>query len=194
MNGTFLDLLSVNRGHYSLESGLHGDVWFDLEIAFIHPKALQPFTDRLANLLSQYDLSAVCGAFIGGAFLAYSIAQRLEMDFFYTERDVRIANGLQTVSYRLPAALRSAVANRRIGIIDDVINAGSAVTKTCDELRSLNANPVVLASIMTVGGQSPKRLSDEYPPVVSLEHLESNLWEPRQCPLCKSGVPLVNPY
>ena len=194
MKGTFLDLLSVNKGHYALESGLHGDVWFDLEIAFIHPQSLQPFTDRLADLLSEYDISAVCGAFVGGAFLAYSIAQRLEMDFLYTERDVRSANGLETVSYRLPAALRSAVANRRIGVIDDVINAGSAVTKTCDELRSFGAKPVVLASILTVGGQSPKELSDEYPKVVSLEHLESNLWEPRQCPLCKSGVPLVDPY
>ena len=194
MKDTFLDLLSVNKGHYALESGLHGDVWFDLEIAFIHPHSLQPFIDRLADILSGYNISAVCGALVGGAFLAYSIAQRLEIDFLYTERDICIVNGVQIVSYRLPSALRSKAVNRRIGVIDDAINAGSAVTKTCDELRSSGAKPVVLASILTVGGQPLKVLSDEYPEVVSLEHLESNLWEPRQCPLCKSGVALIDPY
>ena len=78
--------------------------------------------------------------------------------------------------------------------MDDVINAGSAVTKTCKELRSLGANPVVIGSILTVGGKSPKRLSDEFPPVVSLEHLESGLWLPLECPLCNSGIQLIDPY
>ena len=86
------------------------------------------------------------------------------------------------------------MANRKIGVVDDVINAGSAVTKTCKELRSLGANPVVIASILTVGGKPPKRLSDEFPPVVSLEHLESGLWLPLECPLCNSGIQLTDPY
>jgi orotate phosphoribosyltransferase len=194
MNSTFLDFLTVNKGHYALESGLHGDVWFDLEIAYIHPHLLRAFTDRLATLLSDYDLSGICGALVGGAFVGYSVATKLGIDFLYTERYISNANGLETVTYRLPKGLRSAVANRRIGIVDDVINAGSAVTKTCKELRSLGANPVVIGSILTVGGESPKRLSDEFPPVVSLEHLESGLWLPLECPLCNSGTQLIDPY
>ena len=194
MNDTFLDLLTVSKGHYALESGLHGDVWFDLEVAYIHPQLLRPFTDRLATLLSEYDLSAVCGALVGGAFVGYSIATKLGIDFLYTDRYISNANGLETVTYRLPKALRSAVTNRRIGVVDDVINAGSAVTKTYKELRSLGANPVVLGSILTIGGERPKRLSDEFPPVVSLEHLETGLWLPQACPLCNSGIQLVDPY
>jgi orotate phosphoribosyltransferase len=195
MKKTFLDLLSVNRGHFTLESGLHGDVWFDLENGFVRPHLLRQFVDRLARLLSKYDLSAVCGALVGGAFVEYSVALRLGIDFFYAERHVsNPPNGVSTVAYTVPKPLRSAVANRRIGIIDDVINAGSAVTKTCDDLRALGANPVIFASILTVGGPSPKKLSSEYPHVVSLEHLESNLWNPRECPLCSFGVPLVDPY
>jgi orotate phosphoribosyltransferase len=194
MNGSFLDFLTVNKGHYALESGLHGDVWFDLEVAYIHPQLLRSFTDRLATQLSEYDLSAICGALVGGAFVGYSVATKLGIDFFYTDRYISNANGLETVTYRLPKGLRSAVANRKIGVVDDVINAGSAVTKTCKELRSLGANPVVIGSILTVGGKSPTRLSDEFPPVVSLEHLESGLWLPLECPLCNSGIQLTDPY
>lgn len=194
MNGTFLDFLTVNKGHYALESGLHGDVWFDLEVAYIHPQLLRPFTDRLATLLSEYDLSAICGALVGGAFVGYLVATKLGIDFLFTDRYVSNANGLETVTYRLPKALRSVVANRKIGVVDDVINAGSAVAKTCKELRSLGANPVVIGSILTVGGAPPKRLTDEFPPVVSLEHLKSGLWLPLECPLCNSGIQLTDPY
>jgi orotate phosphoribosyltransferase len=194
MNSSFVELLSVKKGHFLLESGMHGDVWFDLEPVFVHPHLLEPFIDGLATVLSHFDIDALCGAFVGGAFIAYPIARRMELNFFYTERAIRNENGVQTVSYRLPAALSSAVTNRKIAVIDDVINAGSAVTKTSDELRSFGGIPVVMASILTVGGHSPKRLSKAYPPVVSLEHLESMLWEPQGCPLCKSGVSLVDPY
>ena len=194
MNGGFLDFLTVNKGHYALESGLHGDVWFDLEIAYVHPQLLRPFTDSLSTLLSEYDLSAICGALVGGAFVGHAVATKLGIDFFYTDRYISNANGIETVTYRLPKGLRSAVANRKIGVVDDVINAGSAVIKTCKELHSLGANPVVIGSILTVGGKPPKRLSHEFPPVVSLEHLESGLWQPMECPLCNSGIQLTDPY
>jgi orotate phosphoribosyltransferase len=195
MKRTFIDMLSINRGHFALESGLHGDIWFDLENVFVRPALVEPFADGLAKLLSPYNLSALCGALVGGAFVAYSVALRLGIDFIYTERSVSNAStSSPRVDYRVPKPLRSAVANRRIGVVDDVINAGSAVIKTCEDLRSFGGNPIVMASILTVGGPFPKQLSNEFPPVVSLEHLESNLWDPNQCPLCSSGVSLVDPY
>jgi orotate phosphoribosyltransferase len=195
MNNSFKGLLDINRGHFLLESGLHGDVWFNLEKVFLHPNVLMPFIKKLASLIGAYDLSTVCGAMVGGAFVAYSVAETLGLEFIYTERHVNARQGARyEVSYKLPQALRSAVANRKVGIIDDVINAGSAVTKTYEELRSFGANTVVLASLLTVGGKSPKQFSGEYPPIVTLEHLESNLWKPSDCPLCNSGKPLIDPY
>ena len=195
MKESFQELLTINRGHFALESGLHGDVWFDLENVFLRPALLQPFIDRLAGMLSKYDLSAVCGALVGGAFVGYAVANLLGIDFFYTEREVSdTADGAFAVRYRLPKPIRHAVAGRRIGVMDDVINAGSAVTKTYHELRSYGANPVVMACLLTVGGPSPKQLSAEYQPIESLEHLKSSLWHPNSCPLCESGVPLKDPY
>jgi len=195
MKESFQDLLDINKGHFLLESGLHGDVWFDLEKTFLRPETLRPFTDKLADLLSGYELSAVCGAMVGGAFIAYAVAESLGIDFLYTERHVKASLGAPyEVSYTLPHAIRGAAVNRRVAIVDDVINAGSAVTKTYGELRAHGAHPVAFACILTVGGPSPKRLPGEYPPIVSLEHLTSSLWKPGACPLCQSGMPLVDPY
>ncbi len=132
---------------------------------------------------------------VGGAFVGYSVAEILGIDFVYTERHINNRYGARyEVGYKLPYALRSAVADRKVGIVDDVINAGSAATKTYEELKNCSANPVVFASLLTVGGKSPKQLFGEYPPIVALEHLESNLWKPSDCPLCKSGKPLIDPY
>jgi orotate phosphoribosyltransferase len=131
----------------------------------------------------------------GGAFIAHSIAAQLGLDFFYTERHVHpVEGGGLKVEYRLPGLMRAAVANHRMGVVDDVINAGSAVTKTCDELRRFGAVPVVLASILTLGGPPPRRLVGNYPRVISLEHLESSLWAPQSCPLCQCGLELIDPY
>ena len=195
MNDSFQELLDINTGHFLLESGLHGDIWFDLEKVFLHPNVLMPFMKELAALIDPYRLSTICGVMVGGAFVAYSVAEALGLEFIYTERHVSIHHGARSeVSYELPQTLRSAVADRKVGIIDDVINAGSAVTKTYEELKSCGANTIVLAALLTVGGKSPKRLSGEYPPIVALEHLESSLWKPSDCPLCKSGKPLEDPY
>lgn len=195
MKESFRELLDINKGHFLLESGLHGDVWFDLERMFLRPESLRPFTVELAGLLSKYELSAVCGALVGGAFIAYVIAELMGIEFIYSERHVKGPLGApREVSYTLPHSIRSAVTDKRVGIVDDVINAGSAVTKTYGDLRAHGAHPVVFASILTVGGPSPKRLPGEYPPIVSLEHLESDLWKPSDCPLCRSGMPLVDPY
>ena len=97
------------------------------------------------------------------------------------------------MAYRVPRALRRAAQGRRLAVVDDAINAGSAVTKTCDDLRSAGAVPVVMASLLTVGGTAPKKL-EGYPEVVALQHMESNLWQPVECPLCRSDEPLVDPY
>lgn len=190
MAQSILDLLSVRRGHFSLESGMHGDVWFDLEPLFLQPSLLASHVAELAKLLLPSSVDGVCGAMVGGALVGYQVAAILKTRFFYAERLV-LEGG--EVAYRLPGPLRAAVRGLRLAVVDDAINAGSAVTRTHGDLVSAEAQPVVFASLLTVGGAAPKKLAG-YPEVVSLEHLESSLWEPATCPLCRSRVPLTDPY
>jgi len=194
VTGSILELLSVRRGHFALESGLHGDAWFDLEPLFLEPARLAPFLADLAELLTPWRLDGVCGAMSGGAFVAFAVASVLGIDFLYSERLVVPGRSrASAVDYRVPRALRPAAQGRRLAVVDDAINAGSAVTKTCDDLRSAGAAPVVMASLLTVGGTAPKKL-EGYPEVVALQHMESNLWQPVECPLCRSDEPLADPY
>ncbi len=174
---------------------MHGDVWFDLEGVYTRPRDLEAFVMELSRLMATYDIDAVCGALVGGAFIGYSIALKLGVGFLFTERfESRLPGNEMKVDYRLPKTLQPVVAGKRVAIVDDVINAGSAVLKTHSQLVRHAARPVVLASLLTVGGKPPKVLPGNEVPIVTLDHLESNLWGPKDCPLCRSGVPLADPY
>ena len=195
MSRSFVDLLEVHRGHFRLESGMHGDIWFDLERAYVRPKDLEPFVDELVRALVTYTPDAICGALVGGAFIGYSAAQKMGVDFMYTERfELDTQGGGKKVEYRLPREFRSIAPGRKVAVVDDVINAGSAVLKTSAQLAAHGAQPVVLASLLTVGGTAPKRLPGTTLPIVTLGHLVSSLWQPHDCPLCSAGAPLTDPY
>jgi orotate phosphoribosyltransferase len=123
--------LNPRSGHFELESGHHGDQWFDLELLFRQPESVRPIVAELATRLVSYEVDLVCGPMVEGAFVALLIASELGIDFAYAERRLDPdRDGLFPVDYRIPGALRDVVRGRRVAIVNDVINAGSSVRAT----------------------------------------------------------------
>jgi orotate phosphoribosyltransferase len=175
-----LDLMAPRRGHFRLESGHHGDLWLDLDGLFQRPARLAPFLAELADRLADHDVDAVCGPLTGGAFVAFVIAARLDLRFFPAER-FPDATG---VRYRIPGPLRARLPGLRIAVVDDVINAGSAVRATCADLRSGGADVRVLGALAVLGaGASQLGL-----PLECTRTIDSTLWSPAECPLCAAAV------
>jgi orotate phosphoribosyltransferase len=192
MPHNLLSLLSAHKGHFRLESGHHGDVWLELESLFLHPERLQPFVTALAEVLSRYEIQGVCGPLAGGAFLAQGLATELKVAFTYTERVAASEQGgLYTTQYRLPAGLRQSVKGKRIALVDDVVNAGSALRATLEEVRRYGAIPVVAGVLLVLGSKGIEILKGEGLPVEALASMEANLWAPEACPLCERGVELT---
>jgi orotate phosphoribosyltransferase len=184
-------LLSVRKGHFELESGHHGDLWLDLDRLFLRPTQLTPFVRELAERLSAYHIDAVCGALTGGAFLAQAIASELDVAFCFSERFADpTPDAPYGVDYRLPDAFRGELRDRDVAIVDDVVNAGSAVRATVRDLRRCGANPLVVASLLVLGDSAPASIADMAITFETVARLDSNLWTPSECPLCRSGVPL----
>ncbi len=82
----FLALVSGTEGHFLLESGYHTSLWLDLDNLFADPRRIAPWVARLAVALRPYDVSVVCGAMVGGAFLAQSLAAALESEFCFAKQ------------------------------------------------------------------------------------------------------------
>src|SRR5271156_3482888 len=127
MQKNVLELLSGRQGHFLLESGHHGDLWLDLETLCLQPRRAQAVAVELSALLSDLQLDAVCGPLVEGAFVAIMVALQLDIQFTYSERFARpTADGLFPAGYRVPAGLREGLRGKRVAIVNDVINAGSA--------------------------------------------------------------------
>jgi orotate phosphoribosyltransferase len=191
MQKKVLELLSGRQGHFLLESGHHGDLWLDLETLCLQPQRAQAVAVELSALLSDLQLDAVCGPLVEGAFVALMVALQLDTQFTYSERFVRpAADGLFPAGYRVPASLREALRGKRVAIVNDVINAGSAIRGTFADLEECGANVVAISTLLVLGSAAAEFAASKNVPLHTLATLPNNLWIAAECPLCKSGIPL----
>jgi orotate phosphoribosyltransferase len=191
MQKKVLELLSGRQGHFLLESGHHGDLWLDLETLCLQPQRVQAVAAGLIASLSNLQLDAVCGPLAEGAFVALMVALQLDIQFTYSERFVHPAAGrLFSAGYRVPASLREGLRGKRVAIVDDVINAGSAIRGTFADLEECGANVVAISSLLVLGSAAARFAASKNVPLHSVATLPNNLWTASECPLCESGLPL----
>jgi adenine/guanine phosphoribosyltransferase-like PRPP-binding protein len=82
------------------------------------------------------------------------------------------------------------VDGQRVAIINDVTSAGSAVRGTYADLARLNANVVVIGSLLVLGTAIGTFARERNIPLEAMEEAPYNIWSPADCPLCRTGVPL----
>ena len=179
-----VQLARPRAGHFDLGTGYHGDLWLDLDALFLRPARLRPYVDWLAERLRGHGVDAVCGPLEGGAVLAYAVADRLGVAFLAGYRAPGVA------SYHLPA-VHGGIGGWRVGVVDDAVNAGTAIAACLEELRSQRAVPVAAAAVIALGEAStmvPARLGV---PFYAAGTMASRAWPAPECPLCADGVPVT---
>jgi len=183
MEAELRELLPIRRGHFVLASGHHGNLWLDLDAMFLRPRQLLPFVKELAHRLARHRIEAVVGPLVGGAFVAQAVAIELGVQFAFAEN----------VTYRIPLTFHRPLSGKRVAIVDDAINAGSATRATYAALRSLGGEPVAAGALLLLGSAAMPFLESNELALEFIAALPNELWEPADCPLCKAGQPLSNP-
>lgn len=125
----------------------------------------------------------------GGALLAQLVAVELGTNFAFAERTAA-ADGL--VQYRIPGSLRSSLNRKRVLLVDDAVNAGSALLSTVTDLLRCRAELVGLACLLTLGEAAGQIAKQHSVPLSRLATLERGMWQPNACPLCAAGMPLTS--
>jgi orotate phosphoribosyltransferase len=188
-----LALMPARRGHFLLESGHHGDLWLDLELLCLRPDSVRKLVARLAARLALHDVEAVCGPLVEGAFVAMMAASELGVSFTYTERfENPERRALFPIDYRVPRALRAEVRGKRVAVVNDVINAGSAVRSTLTDLEACAARPVAIGALLVLGSSASRLAADGAVALETLASLPNNIWAPAECPLCARGMALAS--
>ncbi len=149
---------------------------------------------ELSSRLARHDIEAVCGPIMGGAFAALLVARELHAEFFYSEQLANPTSGeLLSVRYRVPASLREGIQAKRVAVVNDVTSAGSAVRGTVADLEACQALVVAIGSLLVLGSAIDAFATSKGIALEALGVANQNLWDPKACPLCKSGVPLTTP-
>ncbi len=194
MQDEVTNLLAARRGHFLLESGHHGELWLDLEVLYRRPRRVAPLTSELAKRIAGFEIEAVCGPLIEGAFVALAVASELNLEYAYSERFARASgDGLFPSGYRVPEAARRMLRGKRVAIVNDVINAGSAVRGTLADLRECGASVIVVGTLLTLGTAADAFAAREDVALETLARLPNALWTPRECRLCEAGIGLEDP-
>ena len=206
-----IDLMSGRNGHFQLESGHHGELWLDLDTLFVRPARLAPFIDDLAQrLVAAVGPDAVCGPLLGGGLIASAVATTLDIELYVAEPVARGGSGgagsggggagggergseLFRARYAVPEATRDRLHGRRMAVVDDVMNAASAVRATVNDVRSAGADVVAIGALLVLGSSAGEYADHEGFELVHVAAAANRIWEPRACPLCAAGQPLEDP-
>lgn len=191
MKAEVLELLTAHNGHFLLESGHHGNLWLELERVCLEPTKLKSLIYALAEEISSLRPEIVCGPLVEGAFVGLLVAAELDVQFTYTERHAQpTVDGLFPASYRLPAPLLKQVQGKRVAIVNDVVNAGSAVRGTFSHVKECGGSVVGIGALLVLGDAASKFAEAENVALKTLAAMPNHLWGPSECPLCDAGDPL----
>ncbi len=190
MSGGLMSLLGARRGHFRFESGHHGELWLDLDLLLRRPARLLPYVRELAALLAPYEPEVICGPLTGGAFVASMVAAELDARFCFSERVAAPGAALYSARYEVPDG--SWLVGARVAIVDDAINAGSAVGSSAASLQALGARSVALGALLVLGDSAAALADSLGAGLESVERAGNSLWSPDSCPACAAGVPLTS--
>lgn len=177
-------------GHFVYESGDHGDTWLALDLLFADPQRLRRAAARLAEKLRPYSPELICGPLIGGALVGQWVAHELDVAFVFAESQSRRTGADAT--YAIPSNLRPLVSGKRVIVVDDAINAGSAVN-ACQRAIERGGGSVVAVAGLLVRTPGALDLWKNLLPVEYLVGVSWRMWRAADCPLCRAGTLLVVP-
>jgi orotate phosphoribosyltransferase len=178
-----VQLARPRSGHFDLGTGYHGDLWLDLDALLLRPSLLREQVRWLAARLREHSVDAVCRPLEGGAFLAYAVADLLGAAFLAGYRSPG-----EKAGYHLPG-VPGGIGGWRVGVVDDAVNAGTAVVACLEELRGRGAVPVAMAALVSLGEASTMVQARMRVPFYPASTVPSRTWLAERPPRPENSAP-----
>ena len=174
----------IKKGHFPLRSGKHSDTYVCKDLLFCYPllfgRVIRGMYSLILKngLISSYDL--ITGPPMSGAMMASCLAFHSRDGSIFPEKidgSIVFRRGFDRI---LPG--------KKVLLIEDVTTTGGSVQRT---VRAVQKHGGEVPAVIVLWNRGNVK-SEEYP-IYSLIDREIPSWEPKNCPLCKEGLPLYNP-
>ncbi len=168
------------EGHFLLTSGRHSDKYMQCAKIFQNAKYSEPLCAELVAQYKDDNVELVIGPAIGAIQMSYEVGKQLGVKNIFAERE----NGAMTL--RRGFTIEK---GQRVLIVEDVVTTGGSVREVMDLVKECGGEIVGVGSIVDrTGGKI-----DFGVPYRSAFSMDITSYEPDDCPICKSGIPLVKP-
>jgi orotate phosphoribosyltransferase len=168
------------EGHFRLSSGLHSPGYLQCALVLQHPREAEALGAALGNLVRPLGAVTVLSPALGGIVIGQEVGRALGVRAIFAERQ----DG--ALSLRRGFALDP---GERVLVVEDVVTTGGSTRETMDVARAAGA--VVIGACAIVDRSGGKQGLDV--PFHALLPMAVTTYQPEDCPLCKSGSPVVKP-
>ncbi len=169
------------KGHFLLSSGLHSDTYIQCAKLLQKTRYAKGVGADLALKLQKFSPDCIVSPAIGGIIIGYEVARSLDISFMFAERN---SDGIMTFRRGFdPSKFK------RMVIVEDVVTTGKSTREVIKALKECNSN--VIATSAIVNRTKINEIDDL--PLVSLTNISLKTYTPKECPLCKDGIPLIKP-
>lgn len=197
VEGLFLASGALQRGHFLLKSGRHGDRYLEKWALLQHPDAAAEVCKILAERAlavanaAAVEIDLVAGPTTGGVLLAYEIGRLLGVRGIFAE-EVAGEGGATRREFRRGFQIAP---RARVLLVDDILTTGGSLQALLPPLLAAGAHPVAAA---VVASRSPELRTIEVPgrgaiPLIAALTLDLPTFDASECPLCAAGEPIGAP-
>lgn len=168
------------EGHFLLTSGRHSDKYMQCAKIFQYAKYSEPLCKELAEQYKNDNIEVVIGPAIGAIQMAYEVGKQLGVKNIFAERE----NGEMTL--RRGFTIEE---GQRVLVVEDVVTTGGSVREVIDLVK---ANGGVVAGVGSIVDRTGGKI-DFGVPYKSAFSMDITSYEADECPICKTGAPIVKP-
>jgi orotate phosphoribosyltransferase len=184
---THADVLTLFRqsgalleGHFRLSSGLHSPGYLQCALVLQRPGDAAAIGTALGARVQAFGATCVLSPALGGIVIGHEVARALDVRAPFAERQ----DGALTLRRGF-----SLGPDDRVLVVEDVVTTAGSTRETMEVARQAGATVVGACAIVDrSGGRHGLEV-----PFAALLPMDLPTYGEADCPMCKSGVPVVKP-
>ncbi|MCX7704940.1 MAG: orotate phosphoribosyltransferase [bacterium] len=169
---------AILEGHFLLSSGLHSNRYFQMARVLQYPAIAGMLAEQIYSRFVNKKIDAVIGPAIGGIVFSYVLAEKLGVRSMFTEREN------DSMQLRRGFTIEK---GESILVCEDVITTGASVSEVIDVVKQFGGKVVGVCCLVQRGTHN---LDVSVECLLRIDVVNYNM---EDCPLCKSGIPLIKP-
>jgi orotate phosphoribosyltransferase len=179
--GIFKKSGAILEGHFLLTSGLHSPIYWEKFLVLQFPNYTRQLCRLISDQFKAKKVEVVAGPTTGGIILAYEVAGQLNVKGIFAEKE-----DVDQWVFKRGFGIKS---GERVLIVDDILTTGKSIREVLSLVKEQGGKPIGIGVLVD---RSEKK-HDFGVPLFSCLRSITPTFRPQDCPLCKTGIPLIKP-